>query len=494
MKSIITTLAIACLAATMTAQEELVLTLNQTIERAQQESPSAISARHTLRSYYWTYRNYKAGYKPEVSLTASPTFNRGINQVVQPDGTSNFVHVSQLNSDMTLSVSQSLPFTGGTFFINSSLYRYDQIEGVGSTAFSSTPISVGYQQSLLGYNQMKWDRRTEPLRWQEAQKRYNETMELVASNASSLFFSLAYAQTDVDIAKSNLMSADTLCFYAEGRYNIGTISENEMLQLQLNKLNEENNLLDANVNLDVAAEALRNFLNLPVTTKIRVVTDGKLPLNNELKPLEIPLGEALEFALQNNPDPDYYRRSQIESRENLAYTKASTGLKADLYLKFGLSQTGMNLSDAYRNPSDMQYASVTVSIPILDWGKGKGRRRVAQSQVALADVNAEQGMKSFQQNVAKMVQQFNLQSRRVSVALEADKTAERRYEVARRLYVMGKNTILDLNSAISAKDSARRSYISSLSAYWSLYYGLRSLTGYDFAMGLPISWPLPDKL
>lgn len=493
MKSKLITLAVVLLSGTMNAQEVLHLTLDETIRRAQQESPSAISARNSLRSSYWSYRTYLASYKPEVSLSASPTFNRGINQVVQPDGTSNFVHVSQLNSDVALSITQSLPLTGGSFFVKSSLYRYDQIEGNVSTAFSTQPVTIGYQQNLIGYNEMKWNRKTEPLRWQEAQKRYNENMELVASRAASYFFQLAVAQTNVDIAKSNLASSDTLCFYAEGRYNIGTISENNMLQLQLNKLNDENNLLDANVSLESAAEQLRSFLNLPTTTQIRVETDGNLPVGNDLQPLEIPLGEALEYAMSNSPDPDYYRRTQIESRESLAYTKASTGLKANLYMQFGLSQTGPTLDEAYRAPTDMQYASVTLSIPILDWGKGKGRRRVAQSNVALADVNAEQGMKSFEQNVKQMVQQFNLQSRRVAVAMQTDKTAERRYDVARRLYLAGKTTILDLNSAIAEKDSARRNYINSLSLYWSLYYGLRSMTGYDFALGVPINW-MPEEL
>ncbi len=470
------------------AQEALLLTLDQTIQMAQQQSPSALAAQHTLRSAYWTYRYYVGSYKPSVMLTTSPEFNRGIERVIQPDGTNNFVHVSQVNSDVSVQISQNIPLTGGSIFVNSSLLRDDQIEGNGRTSYRSQPITIGYQQSLLGYNELKWNRRIEPLRWQEAQKQYNETMELVASQASNYFFELATAQTNVDIARSNLSSADTLCFMAEGRYNIGTITENEMLQLQLNKLREENNLLDADVNLQTAAEALRNFLNLPVSTQLTVVTDDKVPQ------MEVPLDEALKLAMQNSPDPDYYRRTQLESRQNLAYTKASTGLKADLYLQFGLSQTGQELHDAYRNPTDMQYASISVSIPILDWGRGKGRRRVAQSNVDLADIHAEQGMKSFEQNITKMVQQFNLQSRRVQVASQADKTAERRYEVARRLYVMGKSTILDLNSAIAEKDSARRSYIQSLSTYWSLYYGLRSMTGYDFNQHLPIIWSSPAIL
>lgn len=488
MKQILLTILCVAMITASFAQETLQLTLAQTIQLAQQQSPSAIAAQHTLRSAYWTYRYYEASYKPSVTLSSSPSFNRGIERVVQPDGSNNFVHVSQVNSDASLQISQNIPLTGGSIFVNSSLLRDDQIEGEGRTSYRTQPISIGYQQNLLGYNELKWNRRIEPLRWQEAQKQYSETMELVASQASSYFFALATAQTNVDIARSNLASADTLCFMANGRYNIGTITENEMLQLQLNKLREETNLLDADVSLQAAAEALRNFLNLPTTAQLSVVTDDNVPQ------IEVSLAEALQLAMQNSPDPDYYKRSQLESRQNLAYTKASTGLKADLYLQFGLSQTGQELHDAYRNPTDMQYASVSVSIPILDWGRGKGRRRVAQSNVDLADIQAEQGMKSFEQNVTKMVQQFNLQSRRVAVASQADKTAERRYEVARRLYVMGKSTILDLNSAISEKDSARRSYIQSLSTYWSLYYGLRSMTGYDFAMNHPITWQLPTNL
>ena len=64
--------------------------------------------------------------------------------------------------------------------------------------------------------------------------------------------------------------------------------------------------------------------------------------------------------------------------------------------------------------------------------------------------------------------------------------------MARQLYVMGKSTILDLNSAISEKDSAYRSYVSSLATYWRLYYTLRSLTRYDFEHDMPLEYCYSD--
>ena len=43
---------------------------------------------------------------------------------------------------------------------------------------------IGYRQSLFGYNSLKWDKRIEPVRYQEAKKSYVETLELVSANAN----------------------------------------------------------------------------------------------------------------------------------------------------------------------------------------------------------------------------------------------------------------------------------------------------------------------
>ena len=57
---------------------------------------------------------------------------------------------------------------------------------------------------------------------------------------------------------------------------------------------------------------------------------------------------------------------------------------------------------------------------------------------------------------------------------------------------MGKSTILDLNAATTEKDTARRNYIAALRNYWTLYYGLRSMTQYDFQRNLPLAECLPE--
>ena len=466
-------------------QEPMNLTLTDAIRIAQQHSPEAQAARHTYRSAYWNYRFYKANYLPSLTLTSSPTFNEQINKITQPDGTNLFIKQNQLSTDVSLTINQNIPLTGGNFFVKSSLTRLDEFEN-DVIAYNTQPIVVGYQQTLRGYNSLKWDKRIEPVRFREARKNYNEALELVASQACNLFFGLAAAQANLDIAASNYASADTLYRYAEGRYNIGTITENEMLQLEINKLSGETDMMNARIEVEDQMQTLRSFLGIQDDVDIRVLPD------NEVPDFQVPMAEALQMAMQNSPEPEMYERLKLQSRSNLAYAKGNAGLKADLYVQFGLSQTGDKLRDSYRDPMNQYYASIGISLPILDWGRSKGQVRVARSNVDLVNTQAEQGMKDFELNVCKMVRQFNLQRQYVQVAAKADRTADRRYEVAKRLYILGKSTILDLNSATTEKDSARRNYISALRTYWSLYYGLRSMTGYDYEKNQKIAENYPE--
>lgn len=469
------------------AQEALELTLQQTIRHAQEQSPDAQSARHSFRSSYWNYRYYRANYLPNLTLTSNPYLDRAINKVTLGDGSVKFVEQNLLASDLTLSLTQNVPWTGGTFFVETSAQRIDLFSD-NSHSYQTSPVNIGYRQSLFGHNSLKWDRRIEPVRYREARKRYVETLELVAAAATQKFFALATAQSNYEIACTNYANADTLYIYARGRYDIGTISENEMLQLEINKLTEETNRMNARIEVDNAMQELRSYLGIQQDVELKVRIEDFVP------DLQIDLNEALMLAAQNSPDIENMQRRRLESESAVSQARANAGLKADIYLRFGLTQTADRWKNAWRNPMDQQYVSLSVSLPILDWGRGKGQVRVAKSNRDLVQTQVEQDKTDFDLNIRKLVKQFNLQAQRVHIAARTDTTAQRRADVARRLYLLGQSTILDLNASITEKDSARRNYVTALYDYWSLYYTLRSLTLYDFGQGRPLEEDLERLL
>ncbi len=464
--------------------DTVTLSLHNAILLARKKSPAAQSARNTFLAAYWNYRYYKANYLPSVTLTSSPYINKEVNKITQSDGTAMFIRQDQFGADLTLKVNQNISFTGGSIFLKSSLTRLDELHNK-TRAYSSQPLLIGYEQSLFGYNSLKWERRIEPVRFTEAKKQYAETLEIIAATTCERFFTLASAQTDLDLARQNFASADTLYRMAKGRYEIGTISENEMLQLEINRLNEETNMMDAEINLQEIRQSMRSFLGLENQMEIRLQMTYSIPK------FEVPLATAMQLALDNSPDPEYYRRIIKEGESNVAMAKANARLKADLYVQFGLSQTGADIGQSFSNLMHQEYAGISLSLPILDWGRGRGKVKVAKSQLELARTQAEQGMNDFTQNVHKLVLQFNMQARKVHIAALTDRRATQRHSVATRLYIMGRSSILDLMSAVSEKDYAKRNFITALRTYWSLYYTLRSLTAYDFENNKPLTQELP---
>ena len=449
--------------------DSLRLTLSEAIVLAQRQSSDALAARHALEAAEWSYKNYRANYLPAVTLSSSPSLNRQISSITQPDGTNVFVRQNQLNTDLSLSISQNVALTGGTLFLRNDLQRLDEFEQ-HTHDYSSVPFSIGYQQNLFGHNSLRWARRTEPLRHSIARKQYAETMELVASRASTYYFILASAQTNLEIARQNYAVSDTLLGYARRRYKRGSITENEMLQLEVGKLTEETNRLNAEAEVEDAMLVLRSYLGIKDNIPIAVMPDTLISDN------VVDADEALALALENNPDPEQLRLNVVESESALSSARANRGLKADLYMQFGLSQKGSTLTEAYTRPLEQQYVSLSLSLPLLDWGRGKGQVRVAKSRLELTQTQSEQALQDFRLNVLKMVRQYNLQAYRVKVAYRTRELAMHRYDVARWLYIQGRTTLLEFNTSINEKDNALRAFISALQTYWSLYYGLRSLT------------------
>lgn len=464
--------------------DTLRLTLNDAILMAQQNSPSAQSARHQYLAAYWNYRSFKANYLPSVSMSTSPRLNRAINSVTQGDGTNVFVKQNQLLTDVTLTVNQNIALTGGKLFMETSVTRMDELERK-TKQFNAQPMQIGYQQSLFGYNELKWAKKIEPLAYEQAKKAYAEAMELVSAQACDVFFDWISAQSNLETARLNYASADTLYRMAQGRYDIGSINESDMLHHEINKLNEETNCMDAEVSLQSATQTLCYYLGIPEDKNIVLILPEDVP------DLQVPLDKAMILAMENSPEPESYTLSKLQSESNLAYAKSTAGIKADLYARFGLSQTADNLKSSYKDMDQQEYVSLTISIPILDWGRGRGAVKVARSRRDFTETQAKRSMQDFRQRVQRLVMQYNMQSRKVSIAQRTTLQANQRYNVAKHLYILGRNTMLDLNSSITAKDQAKRSYINSMKTYWSLYYTLRSLTGYDFQYDMPLADLLP---
>jgi outer membrane protein TolC len=465
----------------------LTLSLDEVLRIAKKQSPDAILAQHRFRGSYWQYRTYRAEFLPGLTLNATlPDFNRSISSITLPDGSDRFIERNTINSIASASLTQNVGLTGGQIFLNSELQRIDNLDR-DSASYRTTPVSIGFRQPLNGFNSYRWQRKIEPLRFEEARRNYMEALENVSVRAVNLFFELALAQVNLEIAKINYNNTDTLYRISQGRYNIGTIAENQLLQMELSFLNAGISMNEALIALEVQKFQLRSFLGYNETVDLELVFDTNVP------DFRLDVAKVSELALQNNPQILNFDRQLIEAEREVARAKSQRGLSANLFANYGLTQSAPELAEAYVDPQISQRVTVGVEIPILDWGLGKGRYRLAQSSQEVIRTQVEQSRVDFEQNVFIQVMQFNLQNDQLNIAAKADTIAQLRFDVTRERFLIGKIDVLDLNIALTEKDVAKRNYISTLRNYWRYYFNLRRLTLYDLEKDQPL-WEDFDAL
>jgi len=454
------------------------LTLDEVVNLAREQSIAGKQAATLKKTNYWKYRSFLADFKPQLSLDGSlPSFTRSFIQVQQPDGTIAFQPVSNNNSLLNLSLSQNIPQTGGSIYVQQQLQRFDNFLN-RTTLYNGIPFAFGISQPLSRFNQMKWDRRIEPLRYAESNQQYIEAMEQVALDATSLYFDLLVAQVNLQIAETNRANNDTLYTIAKHKLEIGKISRNDLLQLQLSVLNARKDLASARQSAEVASLKLRSYINSQTTTS--EVRPFELVIPDQIRSFDVDLQQALAEAFANRSDAIGFQRRRLEADRDVEKARKENGINATLNADFGLTNRGSRPIDVYIQPQDRQSVILQFTVPIMTWGRAQARTETARANQQLTIQTVEQARRTFEQQIYTQVTLLDMLRQQVKLTAEADDIAQTRYQIAQERFRLSDLTVTDLGIATQDKDRARRDAILALRDYWQSYYTLRLLTLYDF--------------
>ena len=450
------------------------LSLNQVIELAKSQSIASRQAHTQKETAFWQYKSYQSNYKPQLTLSGTlPNFNRTFQEVLQPDGTIEFQPITNNNSDLTFALSQTIAATGATVFVNSQLQRFDDFDR-DFRLYNGLPIGIGIEQPLFAFNPLKWDKKTEPLRFEESKQEYIEDLENIGLTAANRFFDFLIAQVNLQIAESNVSNNDTIYKIALERFDLGKISKNDLLQLQLGVLQSKKAAASAEQNLEVADLQLKSFI------AYREAAPIELTLPTIIPDLQIDTDRALQEAFVNRGDAIGFKRRSLEAERAIAQAKGENGFQANIFAAFGLSNTAQNVTDIYKSPQDRETIQIGFEIPIMDWGRSKSRMETAKANQQLVEYEVEQDRIVFEEEIYTLITLFNMLKNQLALSKEADEIADERYEIAKNRYFIGNLSITDLTIALQEKDQAKRDYIFSLRDFWQTWLTIRTKTLYDF--------------
>ncbi len=454
---------------------QLELTLENSLEIALEKGPEAKIAANRFKVSGLEYKAFRASLLPSLSLSGdAPGFRRAISAITQPDGSRQFILQNQAYSTATMTLNQSIPWTGGNVSVISGLNRLDIYSPSLYGRWQSTPLLVGYTQPLFRFNSSKWQLKSKPLEYSIQEIRYYEAIENIKASIAGSFFDLYIAKLQYENDQYNLSVNDSIFKISQGRYNLGKIAENELLQSELAFLNSQTSLRQSELSLNQARLQLLLSLGLPYDTEVKLSSQARIP--ELFTSTEI----ALQYAKKYKSELRQMEISHLNAKSEVAMAKSNMSPGLNLNASFGFNQSGNTLNEAYKNPVDQQNASMGFSIPIFGWGNGKANYEAAVVQLKVVEDQNELSRQRILQGLEFRVNNFHILKINAEIAAKSDTIAQRRYNVAMERYLIGKIDITNLQIAQNEKDMARQNFARSLKTYWQAYYELRRETLFDF--------------
>lgn len=458
------------------------LSLRDVVEMAKGNSIASKQAVTTRETKYWQWRTYKSNYQPQLSLNGNlPGYSKTELQVLQPNGTILFQPIHNDNSQLTLNFSQSITATGATIYGESQLQRFDDFDR-HNTLYNGVPYAIGLSQPIGQYNSLKWDKKIQPLLYNESKQAYIEAQEQISITATGYFFDLLLAQVNLQIAQTNYANTQNILKIANTKFELGKISRNEILQLQLELLNARKAMGTAKRDLEISTLTLRSYISQEGDDRIA------LSVPETISNMDVSADKVLAEAYTNRSDAIAFVRRIAEAKRDVAVARGQTGLTASLTANLGFSNSAPNIPAVYRSPQNQQLVQLTFAIPVLDWGRSKSKIKTAQANEQFTEYAVEQDKQTFKQQIVTQVTLFNQMKEQVGLTAQADSIAGEKYKIAKERYVLGDLSITDLSIAFQENDQAKRDYVAALRDFWGAYYQLRYLSLFDFEKNEKINY------
>lgn len=462
--------------------DTLKLSLSQVVEMAKANSIAAKQAATVKETRYWEWRTYRSNYQPQLALSGIlPGYSKTYSPVLQPNGTILFQPVHNDNSSLSMDFSQSIAATGGTIYGTTQLQRFDDFDR-NTVLYNGIPYGIGITQPLFQFNKLKWDKKIEPLKYNESKQAFIESQEQISVTVTGYFFDLLLAQVNLHIAETNYINTVKILDIANVKFELGKIAKNEILQLQLEQLNAQKSVGTAKRDMEIATLNLKSYSG--IESAERIVLD----VPEKISAMSVSSDKVLQQAYENRSDAIAFVRRLAEAKRDVAKAKGESGLNATLTANLGFSNTAGSVGDIYRSPKNQQSVQLQLKVPVLDWGRSKSRTKTALANEQFTAYAVEQDKQVFKQQIVTQVTLFNMMKDQLLLTAKADHIASEKYQIARERYVLGDLSITDLSIAFQENDRAKRDYIASLRDFWSAYYELRHLSLYDFEKNEKIAY------
>ncbi|HOU02539.1 MAG TPA: TolC family protein [Bacteroidales bacterium] len=465
----------------LTAFAQRGLTLEQSLKVAEDNSPAMKRTRLNLIRSQENLNAQNAALKSNFSLSVNPLSyrqDRSFNDLISAWNTT-----KTTESYGVFTVSQPILLTDARVsLLNKFGYvdSYSEYSNNTNKGFSNS-LSLNLSQPIFTYNRTRLQLKELQLAHENAQLNYAIQLLSLERQVTISFYNVYQKQQSLEIDRQAYENMQKSYEIIKNKVDAGLSAREEIFQAELNLASSKSSFENSQVSFENAKDEFKILIGISLYDDLLV-----LP-NIEVDTVGIDVAFAIDQGLANRME---IRQSQINletSQFDLITTKALNEFKGQLDLSVGLFGDNENLGNLYENPTDNESVSLSLTIPLWDWGERKSRIKASEASIESSKISLEEEQNDIILNIRQVCRNLINLKNQIEIARQNVNNAQLTYDLNLEKYRNGDLTGMDLNIYQNQLSQQQISYTNSLISYKLELLNLKIQTLYDFEKNVPVT-------
>ncbi len=382
----------------------------------------------------------------------------------------------------TFRISQPIEKTGGTLsLINRFSWQdsYSDYQDIRNKQFSNN-LYLSFTQPIWTYNTITLETRQLELNLEQTELNYSIQKLLLEKQVAQSFYSAYEYKMSLEIALEEQKNQEASYQLIKNKVDADLAAREELYQAELNLSSSNSTAANAQVQLENAYDDLKILLGLALNDDIAVEADLSY------RDVEVDLSKAISYGLDKRME---LRQREIDiqnAQMDLTETEAQNEFKGQVLLDVGLIGTDENLGNIYDTPTQNKTVSLSVEIPLWDWGETASRIKAAEADIKKGQLSYDDEVNSIVLEIRKSYRNLSNLRNQIVIAEQNVRNAELTYEINREKYEYGDLTSMDLSLYQTQLSQKRIDLVSAQVDYKLALLDLKIQSLWDFEKNEPV--------
>jgi outer membrane protein TolC len=357
---------------------------------------------------------------------------------------------------------------------------YSEYSNLTTKGFSNN-LSLVLDQPLFTYNRTKLQLKELQLALENSQLSYAIQLLALERQVATAFYQVYQQQQSLQIALQAYENMQKSYEISKNKVDAGISPREEFFQAELNLATTKSDLENRQVSLENAKDDFKLLIGMSLYDDLIVLPDISVDT------VSVDIAFAIDQGLANRME---LRQREIDvegSQFDLIQTKALNEFRGSLGLSVGLFGDNEKFTDIYANPTDNEGVSLSLTIPLWDWGEKRSRIKATQASIESSQISLEEEQSNIIIDIRKVYRNLlNLQNQ-IEIARRSVINAQLTYDLNLEKYKNGDLTGMDLNIFQNQLSEKKLTYTNSLISYKLELLNLKIQTLYDFEKKQPVT-------